>query len=551
MKQTWFADFETTQPNDKGAVEVYLWACVNGRKQYVGYDIESFYEFIKNKKATIYFHNLKFDFSYLQYYLIKNNIEYTLLEKQGVIYNVKIDGVNLRDSLNFLPITLKEIGENYCINFKKTSINYEVYAPHKATEQEIEYCINDCRVLEEGLTIYFDTLRSVLLEAGAKKSASKIEKKMTNAGIAYEAFKEFSKFDKICPKTTHNEYQLMRPAYKGGFVYSNPCGIVNNIQMIDCNSMYPFVYANKPLPFGKGVVCKSLEDAKRFPFWIAKFFIKYELKDGYIPIIGGGVGKYGGIDYKASSNGEFEEKIFCSIDFELIKEFYDIEFEDVWVIGWQVASKVFKSYCDTFLAVKNANKGVKRNVAKVLLNSPYGKTAMNGLQELKRWYIGDDDKVKGEVIGYEVDDDAYQYLPIAIAITAHARTHLLNTAKRVGFENVLYMDTDSIKFKSHPVEGIMIDDNKLGAWKDEGLVPLFKTIAPKKYIYWDGSKMNVTCAGFNKKVLTESLKHGQQVTKQEAISLMEQFTQGFAVDCLQSKLVTGGRALLKVRKEIK
>ena len=133
MKQTWFADFETTQPNDKGAVEVYLWACVSGRRQVVGYDIESFYEFIKNKKATIYFHNLKFDFSYLQYYLIKNNIEYTLLEKQGVIYNVKIDGVNLRDSLNFLPITLKEIGENYCVNFKKTSIDYEVYAPHKAT----------------------------------------------------------------------------------------------------------------------------------------------------------------------------------------------------------------------------------------------------------------------------------------------------------------------------------------------------------------------------------------------------------------------------------
>lgn len=550
MRRTWFADFETTQPNDKGKVEVYLWACVSGRSCVTGRDIASFYEFIKDKKAVIFFHNLKFDFSYLLYYLLKNNIDFQVLEKKGIFYNVKIGKVDIRDSLNFLPMTLKEIGENYCTKFKKTSIEYDAEEGHIASEEEIEYCINDCRVLEEGLKVYFDALRDVLTEAGAKKSALKIEKKMTNAGIAYEAFRELSKFDKICPKTTYNEYQLLRDAYKGGFVYSKPCGIVSNVDMVDCNSMYPYVYANKGMPFGKGIVCTDLEDAQRFPFWIAKFLIKYDLKEGYIPIIGGGVGRYGGINYKSSSNGEYEEVVMCNIDFELIKRFYDIEFETAWVVGWNTKAGMFSEYCETFLKVKNSEKGVKRAVAKVLLNSPYGKTAMNGNQEIKRYYISAEDIVKSEVTGYEVDEDAFQYLPIAIAITAYARQHLLTTAEKVGFENVLYMDTDSIKYKSKLVE-IDIDDKRLGAWKNEGKCVYFKTLAPKKYGYWDGSKINITCAGFNKKILTQELKHGQVVDEQEALRLLNKFDKGFAVDCLQSKVVSGGRALLNVKKEIK
>ena len=109
----------------------------------------------------------------------------------------------------------------------------------------------------------------------------------------------------------------------------------------------------------------------------------------------------------------------------------------------------FKEYCDVFLAVKNANKGIKRAVAKVMLNSPYGKTAMNGLTELKTYYIDEtDDIVKSQITGYEVNDDVFQYLPIAIQITAGARQLLLTTAEKIGFENVLYMDTDSIKFKT-------------------------------------------------------------------------------------------------------
>ncbi len=561
MRKVYFADFETTQPDKNNIVEVYLWAIVSGKQVKTGTNIESFIEWCENKKSKIimYFHNLKFDFSYIQYYLIKNNIPYSILEKKGSIYSVKFWKIELRDSLNFMPMTLKEVGENYCEKFQKTSIDYNVERGHKASKEEIEYCVNDCRVLEEGLNNYLSTLEEVLNHAGAYVSSDKVRRKLTNAGVAFEAFKELSNFDELCPKTTQTEYNLYKGAYRGGFVYSNPKGIVEDVLMIDCNSMYPFMYSTIEMPFGPSYVCKDWNDLKRFKFSILKLYIKYELKEGHVAIIGGGVGKYGNTEYKSSSNGEFEELVVCSIDFELIKRFYDCEFSLIWGVGFETKPFFFKEYADTFIAVKNANKGLKRAVAKVLLNSPYGKTAMNGLQEIKEYYIDEKTKsVKSNVVGYEVDESVYQYLPIAIAITASARHYLLTTAEKIGFENVYYMDTDSIKFKNCET-GIDYDDDLLGAWKNEGHCELFKTISPKKYCYWGitdskgnfDNSIHYTCAGFNKAVLSTEMFHCQDVSKEFAIELMNKFDKGLELSCLQSQLVEGGRALIPVKKQIK
>ena len=82
----------------------------------------------------------------------------------------------------------------------------------------------------------------------------------------------------------------------------------------------------------------------------------------------------------------------------------------------------------------------------------------------------------------------------------------------------------------------------------------FKRIAPKKYVYYNADndgKICFTCAGFNKNVLKEELHHKEVVSRNTALALMRQFDKGFTLECLQSKVVKGGRALIQVRKEIK
>lgn len=550
MKKVYYADFETTKNKTNTATKVYLWVCLCGNEIFKGYNIESFINFCKGKKIIIYFHNAKFDFSFIEYYLLKNKIFYKILEKKGTIYNAKFFNVEVRDSLNFLPMPLKNVGELYCKNYKKTCIDYEVDYEHIATQQEIDYCINDCKVLEEGLNNYFNSLIDILENVGCEKTLEKIDKKLTNAGIAFESFKELSVFEKACPKTTINEYEHMKKAYKGGFVFSKPCGIIKNVTMIDCNSMYPFIYSEKNLPYGKPKTCESLEECKNFEFYIVTINICYELKKDYIAIIGGGVGKYGNANYKASSNNEYEVLTICNFDFDMIQEYYFCDFVFVSGVGFNTKKNFFKNYCDIFLSIKNSERGIKRNVAKIMLNSPYGKCAMNGKNEIKEYFINEKDIVENNVVGYEFDSESYNYLPIAISICAQARKHLLDTAKKIGFKNVYYMDTDSIKFINDDID-MEFNDNILGAWKFEGKAELFKTIAPKKYCYYESGKIYFTCAGFSKNVLTEVLAHNTEITYENAIKNMNLFDSGLKLHCLQSKKVSGGRILQDTLKEIK
>lgn len=550
MRKIYYADFETTRPNEVGKVQVYIWVILAGDKVYKGRKINTFIKLLKSfKNAIIFFHNLKYDFSYIHHYLIENNIECKVLEKSEVIYSAKFFNVELRDSMNFLPMSLDDVGKNYCVKYKKGSIDYEVPYDHYATKKEIDYCVLDCRVLEEGMTIYMENLEKILIDAKATNSAKKVWKKLTNAGVSFEAFRELSDFDLVCPKTTQAEYNLYRQAYRGGYVYSRPCGIVSNVQMIDCNSMYPYMYSTIPMPYGTGYTCKTEKELNHFKFYIIGISIKFELKEGYIPIIGGSFGRFGNIEYRSSSNGEFEYLVVSNKDFELIKLFYNCEYNYVWGVGFDTKEKFFKKYADTFIEVKNKEKGIKRAVAKVLLNSPYGKLAENGVEETYE-YIIEEGTVKRVITGYKLEEERFQYLPMAIAITSAARYYLLTTALSIGFDKVYYMDTDSIKFFDMPVS-FKFDPNILGAWKDEGKAVLFKTISPKKYGYYDGNTINFKCAGFPQKTLEKVLKNGQKVSYAEAKQLLTKFDKGLSMWCLQSKLMDGGRVLTPILKEIK
>ena len=89
-RKTYYADFETTQPDENNSVEVYLWVILANNDVFKGFTIESFIEKVKSMRAVIYFHNLKFDFSYIQYYCLLHDIQLDICEKKGQIYQVKI-----------------------------------------------------------------------------------------------------------------------------------------------------------------------------------------------------------------------------------------------------------------------------------------------------------------------------------------------------------------------------------------------------------------------------------------------------------------------------
>lgn len=563
-----FADFETTQPNSEGAVRVYLWVlCTHKDRIKWGKDLFTFMETIKDIRAIIYFHNLKFDMSYIQYYLLDNNIEFDMCEKSGTIYSLKFNNVELRDSMNFIPCSLRELGETYCSNYHK--LEYEDYLKpydYIPNMYDIKYCKYDVMTLKEGLTNYLNELTKVLGENGAPKTAKKVHKKLTNAGIAYEAFKEITDIERLCERTTRDIYNLIKPAYSGGYVFAKggtyEADDTTEILMLDENSMYPDKYANYPMPIGKHY---SIDESQIFDnFAIISVSIRFDIKPNCPAIISQGFNKQGGTIYMKHSE-DFINLVITNIDFKYILKFYYCEWLFNWGIAWRTKEGVFKKYADIFMDIKASSKGVRREVAKKLLNMCYGKTAMSGVHEIKRYYIAPDNSVSSEILEFEEDDSQLQYFQIGIAICSYAHADLWDKMEKVGAENVLYTDTDSIKFlcKDRSVlNNLPIHDKKLGFWKVEGSPQIFKPLSPKKYIYYENERLHITSAGFNHAEVFEALgcpyhknDKGQyeslKLSKFEALKYINSFDFGLQVNCKQSRIVQGGRLISEIKKEIK
>ena len=607
IKNRYYADFETTLTNENNESRVYLWAIAdNEYRTNYGNSLDDFMLYISElKNARIYFHNLGgWDFNFIHYYLIEKEIDYFICEKNGKIYSVKINfiiegpkrrpitnTVELFDSLNFLPFTLREIGESFNEKYFKTSIDYDTPYEHNATQEEIDYCINDVYVLVEAMEKFYELLVDICEKNNWTKAKSKIYKKPTISGIAFECFKNSSSYDSNCKNKDYDD-SFIRKAYYGGFVYSNSELLKENNyegkwNMEDNNSMYPYQYSDMNLPIGNAYWCDSEEELKNYDFYVIEVNIKFELKRGYVAIIPGAK-TFQCIqnEYLSSSEGEFLNITVSNLDFERIKKYYDVEYYFVRGCGFHTSKGFYKQYANTLIEIKKTSKGARRQVAKLLLNTPYGKLALNPITEEIKYSI-EDGKIVKELLGKTLDEDGYNYLPQAVAICAGGRKTLFDRCEEIDWKYIAYTDTDSNKNNSPKFSQLEHNEGDLGKWKDEGHPTIFKTIAPKKYIYYieydneknplDKPYLSVTCAGFNLNDLIEELALQAGLTKETideityeekginrvkmrgkiycnkdiARKMVEKFSYGLIVSCNQKKKVKNGVILQKLDKEIK
>jgi len=144
----------------------------------------------------------------------------------------------------------------------------------------------------------------------------------------------------------------------------------------------------------------------------------------------------------------------------------------------------FDKHINTFYKLKKENK--QNAVYKLLLNSLYGKFGQKiEEQEISYELIAKNEKIDNEDV-YILDDMPYKkvvsnegrgapkfhrmaYPLIASYITAQARLYLFETIERLGFENIIYCDTDSLTVSldiKDIKEKINISD-ELGDWSHE------------------------------------------------------------------------------------
>ena len=496
------ADFETStlKWNEK---ETWVWAwatCnIDDETLEMGNSIDTFIEFCKKQKnAIFYFHNLKFDGEFIIYYLlthgfthvtnkedIKDKTFTTLISDMGVFYSIvvyfekknkKVKKVTFYDSLKIIPFSVEQIAKSFNLEISKLKLDYDKPRKigHVLTKEEKEYIKNDVMIVAKALKVLFN---------------ENLDRMTEGSNALHDFKKDFkqSKWEHYFPELEKGLDEELRKSYKGGFTYLSSEfkeKEIENITILDVNSLYPSVMFYSPMPFGNPVFYKGkyIKD-KVYPLFIQTFTCSFKIKKNKIPTIQiKNSMSFIANEYLTSSNNEIVCLTLTSVDLKLFFEHYDV-YDLEYLCGWKFKSMngIFENYINKWITRKNnatieGNKG-QRTLAKLMLNSLYGKFATSLKAQSKIPYINDEGIVK-----YALGDEEEKkglYIPIGSFVTAWARNKTIRTSQAImdysiekyGENKYIYSDTDSI----HTLLSIdelkqfcEIDDVKLGAWKHEG-----------------------------------------------------------------------------------
>jgi hypothetical protein len=313
----------------------------------------------------------------------------------------------------------------------------------------------------------------------------------TAASLAMRVFRTHY-LDVSVPVLSADHEEFARRAYVGGRCQPFRIGAVSDVTCYDVNSMYGEAMT-RPLP-----VSSAIEVVERtcrpgvVGIYHAVVDIPPGLRFGPLPV------RYGGKLIYPVGRVEGE---WCSPELDLAERM-GAKVEVTY--GLEFAARPFVR--DFVLAQYEARKfgGVRKLLAKLLNNSLYGKFGMR--RERTKWVHTDDldslppgavsvsDELGLWEVGTELRSGAI--LPhVAACITSYART-ILYEGLLVAGEHAVYCDTDSVYVADGAqLPPSMVDDSRLGAYKNEGTFDSGFIAGPKAYLLRNASGEKVRLKG--------------------------------------------------------
>ena len=223
----------------------------------------------KSDNSTFYFHNLKFDGSFILNWCLNNGYEHikskkesktksftTLISDTGLFYQITIwfyknknyvRKVTFYDSLKIIPMSVSDISKAFNLDESKLQIDYNKPRPrenYELTQEEKDYIKNDVVIVAKALDTLFNEKLTKMTQGSNALSdyKSMVDKNM----FTYY----FPALDKIVDKD-------IRKSYKGGFTYLNPTYKEKEVGagvVLDVNSLYPYVMHEKLLPYRRACI---------------------------------------------------------------------------------------------------------------------------------------------------------------------------------------------------------------------------------------------------------------------------------------------------------
>ena len=555
-------DIETTNMIDRenNVKEAYMYhwqfsftdIVIYGRKwkefKYLINKIEKVNGFRNNVKLVVWVSNLSFEFQFIRKWLHVTRL-FAKEERQPLL--VEHNGwLQFREALSISGGNLEQLAKDYCTTQKLVGdLDYSIKRNSCTllTDKEKAYCENDVVILKEFSEYIFD--KYIIPNRKIPTTKTGILRDEVKANI-----KDLKKVNDIMMQLfpSEKEYRIcMNWLFRGGYVHSNVLHtgmMLYDVYSYDITSSYPAVMLhNDNYPVSrfamKEINCESeLQElcGKYSVYFIAEF---ENIKNKTLHSI---ESRNKIIDYSKDAvfdNGRlvkasYIKVMLTDIDYKIYNMFYQ----------WEEINITFCKY---------AKRGKLPNYLLLTLSDEYTKKATlkkQGKQETTEYMISKQ-KVNSffgmcvtrfhfDNIAYENDEwtttNDFDYLKEVskqflspfwgIWVTANARYNLLTNLHEIG-EDVVYCDTDSIKFLNHEkhmnvfekwnakmeeINRKMCEERHLdfeifkdlGCFDLDGKYEQMKTLGSKRYLVKENGKYKATIAGLPKKVIPTLAEKG-------------------------------------------
>lgn len=427
-------------------------------------------------------------------------------------------------------------------------------------KQFLDYLKNDINVARHAVNNFTSTIKSKFDEFSKLHDVNKF---LTTGAMSFkmqeQACDKYGIDPKVVMYCTPEEYDFYKKWFFGGLTQFNPeiQGRIikpNDGKVIDINSAYPYAMT-KPLPVSKLYNLDTdpppLDNNKKVYYYyhlkIKKAWSKYKSTPFLRNWNASGIN-----DFRYALYLENFECYYLEQEFEALSQFYNFEGIEFVGIYWCYVEPFLEDYINVLYDLKSHFKKIGNKSAgysyKILLNCGYGKYAQRYNKKSEYWIPTKDkekilqketawltrtglDKWKNIV---DKTDEYYVYplsklkavdnvcglsniavikkeirstnnMLVAATITALNRVFMLNTIYKLGPENFIYCDTDSIFFEGANVDlsKVEIDEYKLGAWDFETDIKAIAVLGAKAYfIESNNNKNKAKFSGLNKKFLS-------------------------------------------------
>ena len=477
----------------------------------------------KDARVLVYAHN-GWKYDYLGLFTINEIKQADKIDSKGRILVATIDNIEYRDYKTLVQVSLSKIGE--ALGYPKgfTPMKFRIGDESQGiTQEDIDYCIQDCRILSEAIKS---------LEATYKEwtnSPHDLELPLTTASMAYRVWcskywpsnwftinKQNKKVDIAFCNNMFND--ALEEAYVGGRVQviGEPMKVYPNTISLDRNSMYPSEMVEQVFPDMMGATyCK--------PF-MSNF--RKLIRDDDI-CIWANLTLEGGKDSPPFLATKTEEGRRCWTDTNFTGWLCEPEIKHALELGYEVkeikelhyskAIRPFKEFVEFFYNLRvemRAKEDPSELWIKLILNALYGRFGMKDIATR----IDNDEKIEeiieqGKLNEYHFDyyDGVQGSLPFLVAIngdkkpsstwfgfasftTSYARVSL-NKAILAAGDGAYYCDTDSIFFNADKLPDVLEEielGNELGQWDYEIKAPTnFIGYEPKAYVFITDEKKKI------------------------------------------------------------